>query len=403
VNRALEGVKVAALIQGIAGPFTAVILASYGAEVLRIESRTRLEWHRRLGGPYVGNEPSVDSNPGYLAANSGLLGVSLNLKHPRAGEVMTRIIKWADVVLENFAGGVMAKLGWGYEDLKRIKPDIIMLSAAIYGQTGPFAEVGGYGGILTALTGLPHITGFPDQPPQFPGLAITDYIAPRASVLAIVAALDYRRKTGQGQYIDAAQVESVVPLLNPVLLEHQVNGRVAARMGNRSPRAAPHGVYRCKGDQGWCAIAVFTDEEWERFGQVIGSPAWSHDPEFSTLDGRLDNADRLDRLVEEWTINYTPQEVMRLMQSAGIPAGAVQRGKDLGNDPQLRHRHFYQKLAHPGMGDFTYSGMPAHFSETPHEIRRAPLLGEHNESVLKQKMGMSDEEFTRLTAEGVFE
>jgi len=402
-RKALEGVKVAAFIQGVAGPLAAVILAGYGAQVLRIESRTRLEWERQSGGPYVGNKPSHDSAAGYLSANAGELGISLNLKHPKAMEVMTRVIKWADVVMENFSGGTMVRMRLGYEDLKKIKPDIIMLSAAIYGQTGPFAGVGGYGGTLTALTGLPHITGFPDQTPQFPGFAITDYIAPRANVLAIVAALDHRRRTGRGQYIDAAQVESTIPLLTPILLEYQVNGREATRMGNRSTYAAPHSVYRCKGDERWCAITVFTDEEWQRFGQVIGSPAWTRDPEFATLTDRLKNVDKLDRLVEEWTVNYPPEEVMTLMQNAGVAAGVVQGGPDLGRDPQLRHRQFYCKLDHPGMGDFTYGGLPAQFSETPYEIRRAPFLGEHNEEVYLSKLGMSAEEFARLTAEGVFE
>jgi len=401
-NKALEGVKVAALIQGIAGPFTAATLASYGAQVLRIESRTRIEWHRQAG-PFVDNVASPDRSVLYHFINPGLYGVTLNLKHPRAMEVMTRIVKWSDVVVENFAGGVMKRMGLGYEDLKKIKPDIIMLSAAIYGQTGPYGEVPGYGGTLTALTGLPHITGFPDQMPQFPAQAVTDFIAPRANVLAIVAALDYRRKTGKGQYIDAAQMESAVPFLTPLLLQYDAEGKEAERMGNRSTYAAPHGVYRCKGDDRWCAITVFNDEEWEQFCQAIGKPAWAESTEFATLMGRLNNLDKLDRLVEEWTMNHSPEEVVSLMQGAGVAAGAVQSGQDLDSDPQLKHRHFYWEFDHPEIGNFTYSGMPAKLSKTPYEMRRAPMLGEHNEYVYTQLLGMSDEEFVQLMADGVFE
>jgi benzylsuccinate CoA-transferase BbsF subunit len=340
----------------------------------------------------------------YLFVNAGKYGVTLNLKKPQAIEVARRLVGCADVVVENFAGGVMARLGLGYEDLRQVKPDIIMLSADIYGQTGPFAEDRGHGNQLAALTALPHLTGFPDQRPQFPGFTITDFTAPRVAVLAIVAALDYRRRTGKGHYLDASQFESAVHLLTPVLLEYEVNGRQASRMGNRSNYAAPHGVYRCKGDNRWCAITVFTDEEWAKFCQVIGKPAWVKSPEFATLKSRLENQDKLDRLVEEWTVSHSAEEVMSLMQSTGVAAGVVQNGQDLDNDPQLKHRHFYWKLDHPNdIGSFSYSGMPAKLSKTPYEIKRAPMLGEHNEHVFTQILGMSDEEFVQLMSDGVFE
>jgi crotonobetainyl-CoA:carnitine CoA-transferase CaiB-like acyl-CoA transferase len=401
-SKALDGVKVIAFIQGQAGPLTAAILANYGADVIRIETQTRLEWHRQYG-PFIGNITSPEHSGEYLYSNPSMLGVTLNLKHPDAMAVVTRLIEWADVVIENFAGGVMSKLGLGYEDMRRIKPDIIMLSTTIYGQTGPFARVRGYGGTLTALTGLAHITGFPEQPPQFPGFAITDFIAPRASVLAIIAALDYRHRTGQGQYIDAPQIESAIPLLTPVLLQYEINGEEARRIGNSSTDAAPHGVYRCQGDERWCAITILNNEEWHKFGEVIGKPTWTQDPEFSTLAGRLENVDRLDQLVEEWTMNHSPEEVMSLMQGAGIAAGVVQGAKDLDSDPELKQRQFYWKLEHPGIGSFTYNGMPARLSKTPYEIKRAPRLGEHNEYVSTEFLGMSAEEFNRLTSKGVFE
>jgi len=382
---------------------TTSILASYGAEVIKVESQTRIDWMRQVG-PFIGAErKSNEGSVCYLNPNPGKLDLSLNLKHPRAIEVITRLVKWADVVAENFAGGVITRLGLGYEELRKIKPDIIMLSSSIYGQTGPFALVPGYGVLLTALTGLPHLTGFPDQLPQPPGFAITDFIAPRINVLAIVAALEYRRRTGKGQFIDASQMETVVRLLTPVLLQYETNGIEASKIGNRSACAAPHGVYRCKGEDRWCAIAVFTDDEWQQFCQVIGNPAWTKDPEFSTLTARVKNAEKLDTLVEGWTINHTPAEVMKLMQEAGIAAGVVQGGQDLDTDPQLKHRHFYSKLDHPGIGSFTYSGMPAQLSKTPYEIKRAPFLGEHTEYICTKILGFSDEEFVQLMTEGVLE
>ena len=400
--KALEGVKVAGLVQGITGPLTGAILASYGATVLRIESRTRLEWHRQAG-PFVGDEPGPDRSAAYLFVNPSMHGMSLNLKHPRAMEVMEKIIKWTDVIFENFAGGAMKKMGMSYEDLTKINPKIIMLSAAIFGQTGPYAEVPGYGGTLTALTGLPQITGYPDQMPQFPCFAITDFIAPRANVLAIVSALDYRRKTGKGQFIDAAQMESAVPLLTPVLLDQQVNKRDSERLGNRSYYAAPHGVYPCKGENKWCVITALNDEQWTRFCGAIGKPEWIDSDEFGTLAKRQTNIDKLDQLVSEWTQTQESEAVQDLLQKAGVPAAMVKSGEDLDADPQLKHRKYYAKLDHPEVGDFTYTGMPAQMSKTPHEMKRAPMLGEHTEQICTQFLGMSDEEFVGYMAEGVLE
>lgn len=400
--QALAGVKVIAFVQGITGPMTASMLASYGAEVVRIESATRIEWHRQAG-PFIGGQPNPDKSVPYLFINAGQRGITLNLKKPRSREVMERIIKWADILVENFSGGTMVSIGLGYEDLKKIRPDIIMLSAGIYGQTGPMAQARGYGGTLTALTGMPSITGFPDQPPQFPGFAITDFIAPRANVLALVGALDYRRRTGKGQYLDAAQAESAFPLLTPTYLQYQANGREPARIGNRCEYAAPHGVYRCKGDNQWCAVTVFTDDEWQAFGKALGQPAWTRAPEYATVLGRLGAVDKLDRQVEEWTLQHSPQEVMDLLQKAGVAAGVVQGGRELDEDPQLKHRGLHWKLEQPEIGSFTYTGQPIKMSRTPYEMKRSPRLGEDNEYFYTRVLGYNDEQFVELLADGVFE
>ena len=403
MDRALEGVKIANFTHAMAGAFSAFFLASFGATVIKIESRTLLDWVRQ-SAPFIDNIQTPDRAVHYLSSNGGgQYGITLNFKSLRGKEIAKKIIQWSDVVMENFKGGTMAKAGLGYEDLKKIKPDIIMLSGSIYGETGPFSSLRGYGTTLTALTGFPHLTGFPDEPPQFPTQAFTDFISPRIMVLAIVAALEYRRATGKGQYIDAAQMEAAIPLLTPILLEYEVNGNEVERTGNRSAYMAPHGVYPCKGEDRWCTITVSGDEEWQRFCKVIGNLAWTSDPKFLTVLSRIKNVDELDTFVAEWTIKHTPEEVMRLMQDAGVAAGVVQTGRELATDPQLSSRHFFWEVDLPEVGNFPYNGLPATLSKTPYEIKRAPMLGEHNEYVYTQLLGISDEEFVQLDAEGVFE
>jgi len=315
-----------------------------------------------------------------------------------------RLVAWADVVAENFAGGAMERMGLGYEELKKIKPDIIMLSSCMMGQTGPYATQPGYGFHMTALAGFNQITGWPDREPTAPHGPYTDFIAPHFNALAILAALDYRRRTGKGQYIDMSQYENGIHFLAPLILDYVINGREADRMGNHSAYTAPHAVYRCRGEDKWCAIAVFTDEEWDSLGKVIGSPVWTNDLRMATPQARKVNEEELDRLIEAWTINYSPEEVMALMQTAGVPAGVVETAEDLlDNDLQLRHRRSFWELDHPEIGKYRSIGASFVLSKSPYELRRAPLLGEHNEYVLKDICGMSDEEIAELVIEGVLE
>jgi len=271
------------------------------------------------------------------------------------------------------------------------------------GQTGPYATHPGFGFHLAALSGFHQITGWPDREPPYLG-PYTDFIAPHFNVLAVLAALDYRRRTGKGLYIDMSQYENGVHFLAPLVLDYVVNQRVADREGNRYPYAAPHNAYRCRGDDRWCAIAVFTDEEWKSFAKVIGNPAWTNSPKFATLQARKENEDELDRLVEEWTINYSAEEVMAMMQTAGVGAGVLETGEDLLEyEPQLNHRHFFWELDHPEIGKHYAPGPSFLLSKAPYELRCAPLLGEHNEYALKEILGMSDDEIAELVIEGVVE
>jgi benzylsuccinate CoA-transferase BbsF subunit len=279
-----------------------------------------------------------------------------------------------------------------------------MLSSSTQGQTGPEAQQAGFGLELASRSGFTHFVGWPDQEAVGVGYPYTDTITPPVGVIAIMAALEYRRRTGRGQYIDLSQLEVGVQYLAPALLNFTVNGCEGGRIGNHHPCAAPHGAYRCQGEDRWCTIAVFHDEEWEAFRNVIGQPTWTQDSKFATALSRKTNEEELDKLVENWTSKLPAEEVMGRMQAAGIAAGVVQSGKDLVEDPQLKHRHHFWYLNHPEMGPCAYDGPPFKLSETPAELRMpAPCLGEHTEYVCTQILGMPDEEFIELLAEGVFE
>ncbi len=398
----LEGIKVVGFTWAITGARTTRTLCDYGAEVIRIEGVTMPDPHRPAG-PFRDMLPGVNRGGMFNQDNSGRLSVALNLTHPRGIEIARQLVARADIVMENFAGGVMERMGLGYQELKKVKPNIIMLSSCMQGQTGPYANHPGYGYHLTALSGISHITGWPDREPPWLG-PYTDYIAPHFNVLAILAALDYRRRTGKGQHFDLSQYENGVHFLSPIILDYVINGRVANRMGNRSSYAAPHGAYRCRGEDRWCAIAVFSDEEWQRFTTVISQLSLASDSRFATLSARQENEDELDRLVEEWTVSHSAEEVMHLMQAAGVAAGVLQTGEDLlENDPQLRHRHSFWELDHPEVGEHRVPGPAFKLSKSSYEVRRAPLLGEHNEYALKELLGMPDDEIAELVIEGVLE
>ena len=253
------------------------------------------------------------------------------------------------------------------------------------------------------LTGTPSLSGWPDRPLSF-GMAYTDIIGPRFATAALIAALVHRQKTGKGQLIDVAQLEAGLQFMVPALLDYFTNGRDFTRRGNSCPYAAPHGVYRCRGDDRWCAISVFTDEEWESFCTVIGNLAWTEDPRFNTLLGRKQNEEVLNKLIEEWTIKYTAEEVMHLMQAAGVPAGVVKSPKDVSEDSQLWYRQYWATLDHPQIGPFAHLSRPFVLSETPGNVHMpAPCLGEHTELVCREFLGMSDGEFLELLQMGVFE
>ena len=400
-KQALEGIKVLEFGLYMATPATCALLAHHGAEVIKVETSTRLDDHRRLG-PFKDDIIKPEYSIRFHRYNSGKYGITLNLRHPRGVEVARRLVTKVDVVADGFATGSLDRLGLGYEELKKVKPDIIMLSATTGGQTGPLANLSTFGSHSAAFAGFTNLAGLPDRDPVdlYP---YVDYIQVHFNLLTLLAALDYRRRTGKGQHIDISHLEPGIGFLSPLVLDYIVNKRVAERMGNRSPYAAPHGLYRCLGDDRWCAIAVFTDEEWRSLCRVMGDPEWTKDAKFATLMGRKENEDELDRRIESWTNNYSPEEVMTLMQAAGVAAGVVKNGRDIFYDPQLNHRHNFWMLNHSIIGDVPYRNPFCKLSKTPGEVRMpAPNLGEHNEYVYTKLLGMSNKEYAELLAEGVF-
>lgn len=399
---ALEGIKVLDFSWAFAGPFIGAYLGDYGAEVIKVESHSRLDTTRATA-PFKDGVTGVNRSGCFPIANSSKHSLSLNLKHPKASGIIRGLINWADIVVENFAAGVMGRLGLGYDDLKQMKPEIIMLSTNVQGQTGPRSSFEGWGWNTVALTGIGNLTGWQDRSPVGTLQAYADSVVPWFGVLAILGALDYRRRTGKGQYIDVTQYETTCHFLAPFLLDYAANNRIATRAGNQCPYAAPHGVYRCQGEDRWCAITVFTETEWQAFCRVIGSPVWTRDKKFASLADRKANEDELNRLVEQWTINFTPEEVMATMQQAGVPAGIVKTNKEIFEDPQLAHRGYFQRVEHSEIGQCYQQAWPIRLSESLVKIRPAPCLGEHNEYVCTKILGLSDQEFVELLESGVFE
>lgn len=279
-----------------------------------------------------------------------------------------------------------------------------MFSTSQQGQTGRHAKVAAYGTQLVSLAGFTHLTGWPDRTPTGPYGPYTDFPAPPIGAAAIAAALDYRRRTGRGLRIDLSQYESGVNCLAPVMLDYTVNKRVQRAQGNRCSYAAPHGTFPCQGNNRWCAIAVFEDSEWKALCNVMGNPAWAKKPGFSTLLLRQKNEDKLEKLISEWTVNYDAEELMYKLQKAGVPAGLVENGEDIHKDPQLAHRHYLWELDHPEIGKHSYEAPPFILSKTPAELNKSgPCLGEDTEYVCTEILGIPDDRFVELMAQGVFE
>ncbi len=373
----------------LAGPYATRLLADFGAEVIKVQ-------------PLMPEAEDRFARGYYNTWNRNKLGITLNLSKPEGVALAKKLVGICDAVVENFAHRVMANWGLDYAHLKKVKPDIIMLSMSTMGNSGPWRDYVGFGPTVQAFSGITSLTSYRGKPPSGLGFSYADHVAGLTAALALLSALEYRRKTGEGQYIDISQVEAMSSLLGDAFLNYAINGKPPEPTGNRSSEAAPYGVYRCQGDDRWCAIAVLSAEDWQGFCRALGNPPWTKDDRFSSLSGRLQNAEELDRLVEGWTREHTAEEVMALLQGQGVAAGVVQAASNLANDPQLRAQGFFVELDHPELGRTVSDATPIKLSETPARYNRAaPLLGQNNNYVYQQLLGISEDEVAELKQQGI--
>lgn len=401
-SQALSGLKVLDFGWFIVSPLAASYLGMHGATVIKVESMKKIDLLRTIL-PMAKGIAGVNRSIQFTSWNSSKYSITLNLAHPKGFNIAKRLVSWADVLIENLRPQKIGKLGLSYDDVKKINPSIIMASGSLQGQTGPRAEVAGLGLMMQGLPGMVHPTGPPEGPPTPVPAALPDFTATFYLLVAILAALDYRRRTSKGQYIDLSEVETALPFLSPNILDYCANDAEMLRVGNRSSYGAPHNAYRCLGDDRWCVITVFTHEEWTAFCNAIGNPEWTKQPRFATLPARKEHEDELDKLVEEWTLRYSTEAVMKMMQSFGIAAGVVENGKDLHQDQQLKYRHHFWPLEHDEIGQFAFDGPSYRLSETPAQLDiPSPCLGQHTEFICREILGMSSEEFVELDQEGVF-
>ena len=396
-----EGIRVADFTWLWAGSYATGLLALLGAEVIKVESMAAVDQTRlmsfTIGKAFEGVETSYVFN----AINLNKLSVKLNLKRPQAVEIARRLVQISDVAAQNMRPGVMESLGLGYDVLKKVKPDIIMLSSSAFGGNGPLRTYGGYAPSFACGSGLANLTGYRDGTPN-PMTGSTDLMSAVTGAFALVAALSYRQQTGLGQHIDVSSVESQAVLAGDSLMEYLINGRVQTRDGNRDRIMAPHNCYRCRGEDKWVSIAISTPEEWSAFCDVMGNPEWAGDDRFADAYGRWNNQEELDQLVTAWTLDCTHYEVMRMLQKAGVAAMPSLSNEEIVSDPHFKERGISTTVEHPVIGKLAVFGVPWRFSRTPARVTKAsPLMGESNNYVFGELLGMSTAEISRLTDAGV--
>ncbi|KPJ52060.1 MAG: hypothetical protein AMJ37_03635 [Dehalococcoidia bacterium DG_18] len=406
-RRVLQGIRVVEFGQFWVGPYTAEILGYLGAEVIKVESINRPDPYRLLGST-GGPDPRVliltdpNTSIGFNELNLNKLSVRLDLTKPKAVELAKGIAKLSDVIVENNRPGVMDRLGLGHEAIREVKPDIIYLSASCRGSTGPERNYAGFAPIFGCLGGLAEITGYADDRPAPPIGGRADMVCGTANAFAIITALIYRETTGKGQYIDTSDSEVISCLIGGIFIDYALNGRLQTRRGNEDDIFAPHNCYRCKGDDDWVSIAISNDDEWRAFVDAIGNPEWMKDNRFSDAFSRKMNEEELDMLISGWTINLTKYEVMDMLQKAGVAAVPSFSVKDLFNDQHLEERQALSQVDHPAIRRLAVMNPPWKFSASPAEVvRHAPLLGEHNQYVFGQLLGMSEKEIDSLIDEQV--
>ncbi len=388
----LNGLRVLDFTWVLAGPYATRILADYGAEVIKVQSAETAK----------GAEANLS---GYFAAwNRNKRSITLDMSLPEAREKALELAAMSDVVIENFSPRVMSNWGLDYETFKRAKPDLIVLTMSAMGRTGPWKDYVGFGPTIHALSGLTYLTSFKEESPLGLGYSYADMVAGLYAAFAVLAALESRDRTGQGDYIEVSEYEALCTLLGPTFLDVSSHNKKMLPQGNQAESflAAPYGCYPCRGTDRWCVMAVFSDQEWEALCLAMGHPAWTKKEEFSTLSRRKEHKEKLNGYLARWTGEQTAEEVVRSLQEAGVPAGVVHNAEDLANDPQLRSRGFFAHLEHPTLGDAMTDTSPMKFSEraiTP--WKAAPLLGQDNQYVYRELLGLSEAEFASYIEKGI--
>ena len=385
------------------GPQITQWLAIMGAEVIKVETKVRPEPFQNVGRPGRLTEP-VRYRVGYFASlNYSKMSITINMKSPKAIELARDLIKHIDIIVENFRGGVMERWGLGYDDLKKINPGIIVCSASGFGRTGPMKDEAAYAPVIDGLAGYAYVNGYPDGEPAEAGpRGFADTIAAFHGAYAILAALYRRSTTGEGQFLDISMVEAEVAFAPEALIEYAINGRVRGRMGNVDESMAPHGVYRCKGPDKWVAIAVANDEEWASLCKAMGHPKWTKDARFSDALSRWNNRNELDALIETWTTKHSHYEAMEILQKAGVAAGASLNVEEVCENPHLNERGFLVDIEYPDKSMIRRLAFPLMLSGSGRGVyTHPPEVGDQNNYVFKEIMGLSDEKIKQLEAEKV--
>ena len=391
-EKPLHGIRVLDFTWMLAGPYATRIFADFGAEVIKIQSKKTAK--------------GAESNlTGYFNTwNRNKRSITLDMAYPEAREMVLKLTEKSDVVIENFSPRVMSNWGLDYGKLKEVKPDLIMLSMSAMGQGGPWKDYVAFAPTLHALSGLTHLTSFEKNAPIGLGYAYADIVAGLYAAFAVLAALEYRDRTGQGQYIDLSEYEAICTLMGPSLLDTLLNDKEILPEGNCPDyiAAAPYGCYKCSGEDRWCVIAVFNEEEWRSLCRVLGHPEWVKEDRFATVAQRKGNRKELDELLTKWTIQHTAEEVVSLLQEAGISSGVVQNAEDLSRDPQLMARNFFVQLEHPVLGKTVSDSSPVRFEEDfTVGWKAAPQLGEDNRYVFLELLGLTESELSSYAEKGI--
>jgi benzylsuccinate CoA-transferase BbsF subunit len=393
----LSGIRVTDFTWAWAGPQGTLLLGMLGAEVIKIESHARLD-HARVHSLTAGAvRGDLDESPLFNDLNLGKLSITLDLRKEEARDVVRCLVAKSDVVSQNMRPGVLDRLGLGYEDLRKVKPDIIMLSSSAVGATGPEGSYAGYAPTFACMSGAVDLTGYPDQPPS-PLSGAVDLRVGTTAAFAVLAALHHRQRSGEGQHIDLSSTEVMSSMIGEAFLEYASCGRLPQRDGNRDRTMAPHNCYRCKGEEQWLTIAVGTEAEWSALRSVIADPELGDEAFAGPLE-RWQNQERLDAIVERWTREREPREAMEILQRAGVPAMVLQTGISIGKDPHVRERGVFETVVHPRIGEKAVVRPPWRL-EGVRVRRAAPLIGEHTEYVLREILGLSRQEIDRLAEAG---